>query len=176
MSAIPKLGAFGIRAGSKMTKGLQEKLQTALYKKAKNIPGKIKSLGRKIKGFGKWAANTKAGKWVRGKAKGLAGKAAKAGKWIGGKAAKAGKWVGGKAAKAGKWIGGKAKGLGQKATNAFKRLMQNEKVTSLKDKILNAGKKAKNLGEKLGNSKLATKIKECVKALKGKISDKLKKY
>lgn len=168
LSAIPKLGAFGIRAGSKMTKGLQEKLQTALYKKAKNIPGKIKSLGRKIKGFGKWAANTKAGKWVRGKA-------AKAGKWIGGKAAKAGKWVGGKAAKAGKWIGGKAKGLGQKATNAFKRLMQNEKVTSLKDKILNAGKKAKNLGEKLGNSKLATKIKECVKALKGKISDKLKK-
>lgn len=157
LSAIPKLGAFGIRAGSKMTKGLQEKLQTALYKKAKNIPGKIKSLGRKIKGFGKWAANTKAGKWVRGKA------------------AKAGKWIGGKAAKAGKWIGGKAKGLGQKATNAFKRLMQNEKVTSLKDKILNAGKKAKNLGEKLGNSKLATKIKECVKALKGKISDKLKK-
>jgi hypothetical protein len=146
LSAIPKLGAFGIRAGSKMTKGLQEKLQTALYKKAKNIPGKIKSLGRKIKGFGKWAANTEAGKWV-----------------------------GGKAAKAGKWIGGKAKGLGQKATNAFKRLMQNEKVTSLKDKILNAGKKAKNLGEKLGNSKLATKIKECVKALKGKISDKLKK-
>ena len=53
--------------------------------------------------------------------------------------------------------------------------MQNEKVTSLKDKILNAGKKAKNLGEKLGNSKLATKIKECVKVLKGKISDKLKK-
>lgn len=53
--------------------------------------------------------------------------------------------------------------------------MQNEKVTSLKDKILNAGKKAKNLGEKLGNSKLATKIKECVKALKGKISDMLKK-
>jgi hypothetical protein len=164
LSAIPKLGAFGIRAGSKMTKGLQEKLQTALYKKAKNIPGKIKSLGRKIKGFGKWAANTKAGKWVRGKA-------AKAGKWIGGKA----KGLAGKAAEAGKWIGGKAKGLGQKATNAFKHLMQNEKVTSLKDKILNAGKKAKNLGEKLGNSKLATKIKECVKALKGKISDKLKK-
>ena len=164
LSAIPKLGAFGIRAGSKMTKGLQEKLQTALYKKAKNIPGKIKSLGRKIKGFGKWAANTKAGKWVRGKA-------AKAGKWIGGKA----KGLAGKAAEAGKWVGGKAKGLGQKATNAFKRLMQNEKVTSLKDKILNAGKKAKNLGEKLGNSKLATKIKECVKALKGKISDKLKK-
>jgi len=181
--AIPKLGAFGIRAGSKMTKGLQEKLQTALYKKAKNIPGKVKSLGRKIKGFGKWAANTKAGKWVGGKAKGLAGKAAKAGKWIGNKAkglaTKAGKWIGNKAkgiaGKAGKWIGGKAKGLGQKASNAFKRLMQNEKVTSLKDKILNTGKKAKNLGEKLGNSKLATKIKECVKVLKGKISDKLKK-
>ena len=197
--SIPKLAAFGIRAGSKMTKGLQEKLQTALYKRAKNIPGKIKSLPGKIKGFGKWAANTKAGKWVGGKAKNLGkwaantkagkwigGKAKKLGKWVGGeaknlgkwigrKAAKAGKWIGGKAAKAGKWIGGKAKGLGQKATSAFKRLMQNEKVTSLKDKILNAGKKAKNLGEKLGNSKLATKIKECVKALKGKISDMLKK-